>query len=279
MATSSVRIPDWNSEAYHRLSEPQFEWGRKLLKVLELKGTERVLDAGCGTGRLTAELLDRLPQGHVVAVDASPAMLSKAREMLQPKYGSRITFLQADISELPMVESVDGIFSTAAFHWVKDHRKLFRSLFMALRKTGWLMAQCGGGPNLARLRFNVSNLISREPYSQYFAGWVDPWEYVDERTTADRLRVAGFEDVEVSLRESPISMQNRADYIEYIEKMTLRRHVAQLPDELRSPFLNELADFAENQGFLLDYWRLSITARKPQWPRVSTGKIWKLQRE
>jgi len=281
MATSSVHADvDWNSEAYHRLSEPQYEWGRKLLKVLQLNGNEKVLDAGCGTGRLTAELLERLPEGQVLAVDQSPNMLAKAREFLSPNYGARVSFLQADIAELPLIESVDGIFSTAAFHWVKDHRKLFRSLFMALRKTGWLMAQCGGGPNLSRMRHAVSKLTAKDPYAQYFVGWVDPWEYVDERTTADRLHVAGFEDVEVSLRESPIAMKSREDFIEYMKMMTLRKHVSVLPEELRSPFLSELADDASKTGgYIFDYWRLNITARKPEWPKVSTGRVWKLQRE
>ena len=281
MATSYVRPQaDWNSDAYHRLSEPQYAWGRTLLKVLELKGDEKVLDAGCGTGRLTAELLDRLPRGQVVAVDASPNMLAKAREFLSPRYGGHVSFLQADITELPMIESVDGVFSTAAFHWVKDHRKLFRSLFMALRKTGWLLAQCGGGPNLARLRYAVSKLIARDPFVQYFVGWSEPWEYVDERTTADRLLAAGFEDVEVSLREAPVQMQSREDFIEYMRLMTLHTHVAQLPENLQTEFLNELADDAEKRGgYVFDYWRLNISARKPRWPRVSTGKVWKLQRE
>ncbi len=281
MSTASAHPPvDWNSDAYHRLSEPQYAWGRTLLKVLELKGDEKVLDAGCGTGRLTEELLQRLPNGQVIAVDASPNMLAKARENLSPKYGARVTFLQADISELPMIESVDGIFSTAAFHWVRDHRKLFRSLFMALRKTGWLMAQCGGGPNLSRIRFAVSKLINREPYAQHFVGWSEPWEYVDERTTADRLHVAGFEDVEVSLKECPVPMPNRADFMEYLRMMTLRTYVAQLPEALQGRFLEELADDAEKRGgYVLDYWRLNISGRKPQWPKVSTGKVWKLQRE
>ena len=136
METAALQKIDWNSEAYHRLSEPQYEWGRNMLKVLAVRGDEWILDAGCGTGRLTAELAERLPHGHVIAVDASPNMLAKAREFLQPKYGARVTFLQADMSELPMIESVDGIFSSAAIHWVKDHRKLFPQLLHGAEEDG-----------------------------------------------------------------------------------------------------------------------------------------------
>ena len=63
---------------------------------------------------------------------------------------------------------------------------------------------------------SVSKLTAREPYAKYFEGWSDPREYVDERTTADRLRVAGFEDVEVNLRESTVVMKTREEYIEYL---------------------------------------------------------------
>ena len=280
MEISALHTTEWDPEAYHRLSEPQYQRGREMLKVLALNGDERVMDAGCGTGRITAELAERLPQGQVIAVDASPNMLAKAREFLQPKYGARVTFLQADMTELPMIESVDGIFSSSAIHWVKDHRKLFRSFFMALRKTGWLMAQWGGSGNLARVLHSVSKLTVREPYAKYFEGWSDPREYVDERTTADRLRVAGFEDVEVNLRETPVVMESRERYIEFLRMMSLHRHVALLPPELVDEFLNELADEAEKHGgYVLDYRRLYITALKPQWPKVSTGKVWKLQRE
>ncbi len=140
---------DWDAATYHRISEPQVTWGRRVLDRLPLRGDETVLDAGCGTGRLTAELLERLPRGRVLALDNSPAMLAAAREYLAPRFGDRVSFVLADLQELadrPLPEPVDAIFSTAAFHWVLDHPRLFRGLYRALRPGGRLVAQCGGGP-------------------------------------------------------------------------------------------------------------------------------------
>ena len=73
---------EWDAETYDAVSDPQFEWGMEVLERLELRGDETALDAGCGSGRVTAELLERLPEGRVIAVDGSEAMIEKARERL-----------------------------------------------------------------------------------------------------------------------------------------------------------------------------------------------------
>jgi trans-aconitate 2-methyltransferase len=137
---------EWDAEAYHRLSNAQFSWGKNVLARVPLRGDETILDAGCGTGRLTGELLERLPQGRVVAVDLSDNMLRAARARLSQRFGERITFACVDIQRLPFVEVFDGVFSTATFHWAKDHDRLFREIHTALKPGGWLVAQCGGGP-------------------------------------------------------------------------------------------------------------------------------------
>ncbi len=108
---------EWNSDAYHRLSAPQVSWGKKVLSRLRLRGDEAVLDAGCGTGRLTAELLEALPRGRVVGIDLSQNMLRSAREHLA-QFQLRANLVVCDLLRLPFAASFDGIVSTAAFHWV-----------------------------------------------------------------------------------------------------------------------------------------------------------------
>ena len=110
---------EWNAASYHTISTPHVAWGGKVLDRLKLRGDETVMDAGCGTGRLTADLLERLPQGHVFAVDLSRNMLDTAEEYLAP-FGDRVTFIQADLQEIGLDvinEPVDLVLSTAAFHW------------------------------------------------------------------------------------------------------------------------------------------------------------------
>src|ERR1700752_1259044 len=145
-AKSSLR--EWNSTAYHRLSEPQVSWGKKVLSHLSLRGDELLLDAGCGTGRLTADLLETVPKGHVVGIDVSRNMLHSAREYLARQFGNRLSLVACDLLHLPFGHAFNGVVSTAAFHWVLDHDQLFANLHNALLPGGWLEAQCGGGPNI-----------------------------------------------------------------------------------------------------------------------------------
>lgn len=132
------------------------------------------MDAGCGTGRLTAELLKHLPRGWVVGVDLSQNMLAGARDYLARDFEGKFSLVVADLQYLPFERVFDGIFSTAAFHWVLNHDRLFRSLFRALRPGGWLRAQCGCGPNLARLRKRTDDLAATPKYARYFAAFSEP---------------------------------------------------------------------------------------------------------
>ena len=122
---------EWNAPVYHQVSNPHVTWGRTVLSDLELRGDETAIDAGCGSGRLTAELLELLPEGRVIAIDRSANMVAEARANLAP-YGDRVTVVQADVGHLTLAdvgEPVDLIFSTATFHWIRDHNALFRGLY------------------------------------------------------------------------------------------------------------------------------------------------------
>jgi trans-aconitate methyltransferase len=258
---------EWNSEAYHRLSRPQFEWGLKVLDRLSLRGDETVADAGCGSGKVTAKLLERLPRGRVVAMDLSENMLQTAREHLELKFPSQVFFITADLHDIPLDGVLDGIFSTAAFHWVPDHDRLFRSLFHSLKPGGWLEAQCGGGPNLARVRERAIALMSCPDFAPFFAGWTPPWRYPDDITTAERMRRAGFAAVRTWLEESPAILPHAQEYREFLATVTLHRHVARITDlSLRERFLDQLAHqaAADDPPFTLDYWRLNLSGRKPK---------------
>src|SRR5438067_13929126 len=90
---------DWDATRYHRVAQPHAAWGANVLDRLELRGDEVVLDAGCGSGRVTAQLLERLPRGRVIAADLSPAMLAEARSVLQP-FGDQVAFVQADLLDV-----------------------------------------------------------------------------------------------------------------------------------------------------------------------------------
>ena len=120
----SMMTHDWDAETYSRSATRVHAIAAENLDRLRLRGDETVLDAGCGSGEVTEALLERLPEGRVLCVDASPAMVARLRERL----GDRVTAWVQDLAELELPEPVDAVFSTATFHWIPDHQNLFDRL-------------------------------------------------------------------------------------------------------------------------------------------------------
>jgi trans-aconitate 2-methyltransferase len=266
MTLSSSNVREWNSSEYHRLSQPQVSWGKKVLSRLKLRGDELVLDAGCGTGRLTADLLQALPTGRVVALDVSQNMARAAHEYLRPQFGKRAQVITADLLDLPFVAAFDGIVSTAAFHWVLDHDRLFRGLFQSLRPGGWLQAQCGGGQNIARLSGRMDALAKSPEFAPFLAHFPSPWLYQNAEGAAGALKRTGFVEVQTNIEAAPTLFDDRRHYFEFVKTVIVRAHLERLPDEnLREQYVSDLSDQAadDDPPFLIDYWRLNLSARKP----------------
>jgi trans-aconitate 2-methyltransferase len=257
-------MTDWNAGLYHDISSPQQAWGRRVLDRLSLAGTERVLDIGCGTGRLTLEIAERVPAGCVVGLDRSVAMLETAASWLRPR-SPRTTLVLADASALPFRRVFDAAFSGATFHWIHDHAALFRSIVTALRPGGRLVAQCGGGPNLAVLYGRAGQLMREPRFARYFEEWIEPTHFAEEETTRRWLAAAGFVDVEVSLEEAPTRFDGPEQFRDFIANVCLRHHGARLPNAERQSFLRDLtvAAAADSPAFTLDYWRLNLQGRRP----------------
>jgi trans-aconitate 2-methyltransferase len=257
---------EWDAAVYDRVSTPQVSWGLKVLQRLPLTGTETVVDAGCGTGRLTAELLARLPHGRVIAIDQSANMLAEAEAYLVPRFGNRVSFVQASIQDLTLPDPVAAIFSTATFHWILDHPRLFRTLFACLQPGGYLVAQCGGGPNIARLRQRAEALLASPAYRDKAPGWRNPWEFATPEETARRLADAGFVDIKTSLEAAPTTFTDAAAFREFVASVVLRAHLDAIIDShTRDAFLTEITAMAaaDEPPFTLDYWRLNLAARRP----------------
>jgi trans-aconitate 2-methyltransferase len=241
---------EWDATTYDRVAEPQTRWGTAVLDRLPLRGDERVLDAGCGSGRVTELLAERLPEGLVIALDQSAAMLDEARRRLA-RFADRIEYVQADLSQpLPIDARVDAILSTATFHWIADHDALFRNLASIVRPGGGLVAQCGGRGNVASLG-RVLDAMGEPWIERNFAG---PLE------TAARLEAAGFVDVETWLSDEPTRFEPGQPFEDFLETVCLRDNVALLPPGRRQTFVREVVDRLGEP--LLDYVRLNIVARR-----------------
>jgi trans-aconitate 2-methyltransferase len=252
---------EWDAATYDRVSEPQVAMARQVLDRLDLNGDETVLDAGCGSGRTTAMLLERLPRGHVLAVDQSASMVAHAREAL----GDRATVFQAELTDLALEKPVDAVFSNAVFHWIGDHPRLFARLHAALRPGGRLVAQCGGEGNVARFLAAAAEVSADPPYAQHLKGWRGPWNFAGLAQTAQRLKDAGFTEVETWLQPYPVSPD---DPVNYLRTVCLGYHLEQLPEDLRPGFVDAVL---KRSGPELDYVRLNIQALRTSRPHRPDG--------
>jgi trans-aconitate 2-methyltransferase len=251
----SATLRTWNADAYHRVSGPQVAMAEPVLDRLELRGDETVLDAGCGSGRVTKALLERLPRGRVIAVDSSAAMVTRARSELA---GARADLRLADLATLRLHdgELVDAVFSNATFHWVPDHDALFASLAAALRPGGRLSAQCGGEGNVAAVHATALQAASDAGLAHRFDGWPRPWNFAGPAQTEARLRTAGFADVRCWLQAWPVEPDEPRVYLETV---CLGPHLERLAPDEHERFLDAVLRRLGERP-VLDYVRLNIVA-------------------
>jgi len=245
---------DWDAATYDRISAPQQRWAAEQLDRLHLTGDEVVLDAGCGSGKITLELARRVPRGAVYAVDAAPSMIRHTQEAL----GDRATAFCQDLVELDLPEPVDVVFSNATFHWIPDHDALFAALQRNMKPGARLVAQCGGRGNIDELRRVADEVAFSDVFAEHFTDWQGPWNYATAEETAARLERAGFRDVDTWLEEKPTELDEARSFVSTI---CLVRHLDLLPPRRHDEFVDAvLARFP--QPLVLDYVRLNMTARR-----------------
>ncbi len=258
MADEKSRPADWEADKYSRTATPQREWSGAVLDRLELSGDETVVDAGCGSGNVTEDLLAKLPQGRVIGVDASPSMVEEAKRRLGDD--PRASFVCQDLAGLELDEQVDHVFSNATFHWINDHDRLFRSLAAATKPGGSLVAQCGGRGNVAEVITALDVVSRQQPFAGIFGEYDDPWNFAGPEETEIRLVDAGYDQVECWLEERVAHPENPREFFE-ASFLAPARQV--LDDEQFNEYADRLMT-EMGQPATFNYVRLNMTAKRKQ---------------
>jgi trans-aconitate 2-methyltransferase len=245
---------EWDAKSYDTLPLPHTQWGRRTIDRLDLTGSETVLDAGCGTGRDAELLLARLPQGRVVAVDGSVSMLNQLRNRLAGNL-DQLDIIHADLTGQPSLSTlltgpVDAVMSVAAFHWIPDHDTLFARLAAVMRPGGRISADCGGAGNIAAVRRAIEEVRGAQPM---------PWNFRDQNETRKSLERAGFDDIDVWLRDDPTHFEQPAQLREYLRTVILGSNLDAMSANEHDDFVDAVARRLPEP--VIDYVRLEFTAR------------------
>ncbi|HVX47432.1 MAG TPA: methyltransferase domain-containing protein [Mycobacteriales bacterium] len=245
-----MELLDWDARSYEALPLPHRQWGARTVGQLELAGDETVLDLGCGTGRDAERLLDRLPEGRVVAVDGSAQMLAELRTRLAGRL-DRVEVLQADLREpLPLSRPVDAALSVATLHWLPDHDAVFATVAGALRPDGRFVADAGGAGNIAGFRTALRDVTG--------ADGAEVWNFATAEETTERLERAGFTEVEARLVPDPARLERGEQLEAFIATVLLGAQLRGLPSAQRRPLVRAVA--ARLPEPVIDYVRLRISA-------------------
>lgn len=237
---------EWDAATYDRVAAPMTERGTEMVERLPLAGGEHVIDLGCGTGRVTERLRERLPRGAVTALDSSRAMLDQAHARLGD---DRVRYVQADLRGPLPVPPADALVSTSTLHWVPDHAGLFRRLAAALRPGGLAALDFGGHGNVDEVVRVLA--VLEEPH---------PWTFDTLDATRGHLEAAGFEVLELGARERPHELEDREALERFLRTVVLAGHVASRPADEGERLVRQVADGIGEPR--LRYVRTEVLARR-----------------
>lgn len=231
----------WNADDYARNSAAQSQWARELIARLALRGNEAVLDIGCGSGQISAELSDVVQKGRVLGIDLSEAMIEHARGQFPPERYPNLSFLRMDAARIRLSEVFDVAFSNAALHWVSDQHAVLRGVRTCLKAGGKILFQMGGHGNAADVFVAMEKVISQRRWKSYFEGFAAPYHFFRPETYGTWLLECGFRPVRVEL--IPKDMQHPGtEGLKGWLRTTWFPYTDRLPVDVRDHFLNELIE-------------------------------------
>ncbi len=263
----------WDAETYHKISNIQEEWAIEILEKRKIKGDEVILDAGCGSGRVTRLIANKVKIGKIYAVDIDVNMISNAKVNL--KDFTNVIIIQSDLINLKLPEKMDLIFSNAVIHWIFDHEKLFKNFWDILKSGGELLIQFGGKDNLGTIPIIADKVIKDNGFSQYFENWKIPWNFNSVENISKILKEIGFKNIHVNSEKKIAKFANLEEYRVFMKTVVLKPYLSYLSTDnnnkkeiFMDEFIKETQNYYHDQGIKqnpkleIDYTRLNILAKK-----------------
>lgn len=230
----------WNAKEYHKSSAEQQKWAKELLAKLSLKGSERVLDIGCGDGKVTAEIANLLPYGSVVGIDNSEEMINFAKENFPKERFPNLTFELLDARKLNFNNEFDVVFSNAALHWIVDHLPVLKGIKRSLKPSGKILLQMGGKGNAAAVIEILHNIIRNEKWNKYFNDFEFPYGFYGKEEYNCWFKDVGLIVNRVELIPKDMIHKGIEGLAAWI-RTTWLPYIQRVPENLRDEFINEIS--------------------------------------
>ncbi|MDQ6724332.1 MAG: methyltransferase domain-containing protein [Thermoproteota archaeon] len=259
----------WDAETYDKVSDIHEVWARKIISSKTCTGKETIMDAGCGSGRITKILIEIVPFGKVYAIDNDQNMIKKAKDNL--KGFKNVNFIQSNLLDIDLnkIQSkFNIIFSNAVLHWILDHYIVFKNFYDLLLADGQLLIQCGGYGNLQKDISTFNIVKDSAEFKAYFSKWKDQWNFAKPVDTENILKEIGYRYINVYLEDYPVTFEDKKSYSIYLKTVVLGPYLKYLPSEkLQDSFLQRIIKIKEKEStqesiLTLDYKRLNIFASR-----------------
>ncbi len=232
---------NWDADDYRKHSEVQLKWGRELINKLTLKDDARVLDIGCGDGKVTAEIAASVPRGRVIGIDSSAEMIRVAAESFPRERCANLEFRLMDARELRFNEEFDIVFSNAVLHWIKDHRTVLGGIAACLKHHGRILLQMGGTGNVRDMLIVMTGLTVDAKWKQYFIDFESPYSFYSPEEYKVWLKEAKLRPFRVELIPKDMTQHGRDGLTAWV-RTTWHPFLDRLPDALRQEFLDSAVD-------------------------------------
>ncbi len=230
----------WNPADYAANSASQQAWAREQIAWLNLRGDERILDVGCGDGKVTAEIARAVPRGAVVGADSSPEMIRFAQASFPAAGFPNLRFCERDARRLQFAEPFDLIFSNAALHWVDDHPAFLRGAAACLVSGGRLVVSCGGRGNAQDVFLVVRSTMRLKRWREHFRNLARPYFFHGPEEYERWLPRFGFRPGLVRLAEKDTFFADCAGFAGWF-RTTWLPYTQRVPDAQREEFVADVA--------------------------------------
>jgi trans-aconitate 2-methyltransferase len=212
-----------------------------VLALLDLKGSERVLDVGCGNGKVTAEIASRVPEGGVVGVDSSADMIASARHQFGPDAQPNLRFEVADARQLPFRHEFDLVVSFNALHWVQEQEQALRSIRSALRPAGTAQLRLVPADKRKSLENVIEDTRLSSRWARYYNGFNDPYLHLTPEQYRALAEQNGFHIERIYTEAKAWDFQTRSAFVAF-GSVTFIEWTQFIPESERLAFINDVLD-------------------------------------